>query len=124
MTAHEVFGRVEYMHRTALALAQASLLTEHLGHDAVRIEAARQGMSVVSVVRDDVVSGFKRGDCTDSCGFLANIEVEKATYVAERVVLPTGFLKSADEQHQAIHVQEFVFVDARRKRRRRQTCEI
>ena len=61
------------MHRTALPFAEAGLLAEHLGHNPVRVEAARQCVTVIAVMGDDIVSSFERGYGTDTGSFLTDV---------------------------------------------------
>ena len=50
VAAHERLRDVEEVHRAAAAAGDARLLAEQLGHDAVRVEPARERVAVLAVV--------------------------------------------------------------------------
>src|SRR5216684_5908634 len=72
---------------------------EQLGHDPTRVGALRQTVAVLAVRRDRVVVGAQHGRRADGHRLLANIQVEEAADLAERVALRSLLLEATDQHH-------------------------
>ena len=99
--AHEAARRVEEMHRPALTLRAARRLPEQLRHHRGRGDAARQGLPVLAIRRDDVVFRPERRQRPDAHRLLADVEVAEPPDLPEGVGLRGFFLEAADQEHVA-----------------------
>src|SRR5262249_39913638 len=95
----EVDRLVEQVHRAALALAEPVDATVQLRHRPARVGALGQAMAVLPIGRDRVVVWTHDGSRADRDGFLADVEVEEATDLPERVALRRLLLEPADQDH-------------------------
>ena len=65
-------------------------------------------MAVVAVVCDDVVARLESAYSADSGGFLTDVEMQETSECCPgNSARPQVIFKSADQQHKAIHPQEF-----------------
>ena len=87
VAAPQVPRHVGQVHRPTLALAHARGLTKQLGHERPQRHATGDGIPVVTVVGDDVVAALERRDGANGHSLFANVEVQEATDLAQRVVL-------------------------------------
>ena len=104
--AHESLARIEDVHRTALPFAQTSALPEHLCHHAVRVQTARKGVAVITVMRHDVIPGIQRRHRTDTRRFLTNVEMEESSNASQAVLLSARLFESTNQEHSAVEVQQ------------------
>jgi hypothetical protein len=56
-------------------------------------------MPVITVCRDDVIIRTHRSDGTGHHGFLANVEMAKATNLLRLILLTCAFFEAPDQQH-------------------------
>jgi len=99
VAAQEVRRLVEEVHRAALTVAEPVAAPEQLGHDPTRVGALRQTVAVLAVRRDRVVVGAQHGRRADGHRLLADIQVEEAADLAERVALRSLLLEATDQHH-------------------------
>ncbi len=101
----EVAAReVVEVHRAAVAVRAAFDLAVQLGHQRVRMRAARERVSVRAMRRGEDVALLHRFAHTDRDGLLADRDVQEAGEVAGAEPLLDPLLETADQQHAA---QEF-----------------
>jgi hypothetical protein len=89
----------EHVHGAALALRQAAAASGQLGHDALRIHAAGQHVTVITVTGDHLVALNGRHLHADDDSFLADIEVAESADQAHAVHLTGLLLEAADQKH-------------------------
>jgi hypothetical protein len=93
------------VHRTALALAHAGLLAQHLGHEPFYFCAYGYSVTVITVSGNDMIAILSGTESTDNHCFLTNIKMEEATDLSLLVQFRTPLFKSPDKDHQAIPFQ-------------------
>jgi hypothetical protein len=90
---------VEHVHGATFALGTSILPAKQLSHHRVGCHAAHQRLPVIAIGGDDVVVLPERHDDAAGDGFLANIEVAKATNLANGIHLGTPLLEAALQHH-------------------------
>src|SRR6185437_6303794 len=70
---------VEQVHGAAPAFGDSRRPPEKLGHDAARLDAARDRIAVFAIGGEQVVARLHRGHQADDGGFFAEVEVAIAT---------------------------------------------
>src|SRR4051794_40217097 len=99
VATHEAVLEVEHVHGAAAPVRDALLAAEQLGHDAVRLGAARERVAMRAVGRDEVVLVAHRAHGADDGRLLADREVQEAADLGLRVHLTRSLLEAADEHH-------------------------
>ena len=102
---------VEDVHRSAAPAAASFLLAEHLGHQPVHADAARDRLAVLAIGRDDGVLGRKRLHDADRNRLLAIIEVQKAEDLLRLVQLDAFRLEMPDADHLAQQMMQMGVVE-------------
>ena len=97
-----------HVHRAALAAHHAGGLAEHFRHDALGIQAACDGPTVVAVGRQQVVVRPHRLACAGGDGLLADVQVQKAADLAGGVQLGCFLLEPADQRHLPVQLQQLL----------------
>ena len=96
------------MHRAALAAGIAARAPGQLGHHPLGIHAAGQHVAVVAVGGDPLVAVLGRGLQPDHHRLLADVEMAEAADQPHAVELARLLLETADQQHLAVELQQFV----------------
>src|SRR6185295_12731979 len=107
VAAEVAAGHVVEVHAAALAPADAGGAAAQLGHEGAHVGAARDGVPVVAVVRDDVVVVAQQAHGAHPHRLVADVEVQEAADLALDVELGAAFLEAPDEQHLAIEREAF-----------------
>jgi hypothetical protein len=101
------------MHRPAPSAAATFDFAVHLSHDGIGRHAARQGMAMLAVGRNDAIAGFKGLHATYGDRFFTYIEVEKAADLAALIQLGALFFQAPDAQHLAKQMEPMFPIDRR-----------
>lgn len=101
------------MHRATLTVAETANAASKLGHDAFGIHATRDHMAMVAIRRDHRIALLGRMLHPDDDRFLPDVKVAKAADKTHAIELARFFLEAADAEHLAIHLDEFLFGQAR-----------
>ena len=101
----------EHMHRAAFAFGVPAAAPGELGHNAVGFHTTGQHMAVIAVGGHALVALFCRRLEPHHHGFLADVEMTKATNQTHAIELACFFFKSPDQQHLAVVMQQIVFGD-------------
>src|SRR5262249_26888727 len=96
-------------HRTAFALGIAVLAPGQLSHDALRVHAAGEHMTVVTIASDDLVAVLEGHLHADDHGLLADIKVAKSTDQAHSVHLTGLLFEAPDQQHLPVSREFLLF---------------
>ena len=99
VAAEEALVPVEQVHGAPAAAGAAVDAAEQLGHDGVRMRAARERLAMLAVGGHEVVRVAERLGGADDGGLLADAEVEEAADLRLRVHLAGALLEAADEEH-------------------------
>ena len=99
VAAKEALVPVEEVHGAAAAAGAAVHAAEQLGHDGVRMRAARERLAVLAVGGHEVVRVAERLGGADDGGLLTDAEMEEAADLGLRVHLARALLEAADEEH-------------------------
>ena len=108
MAAVEALFPAEHVHGTALAARIAAGPPGQFRHDPLGVHAADQHMAVVAIAGDAGIGGAGHRLHADHHRLLSDIKVAKAVDQPHAVQLPRLFLESADQQHLAIVLNQFV----------------
>src|SRR5687767_4755763 len=87
VAAVESFLAAEHVHRAALALGVPVLAAGELGHDAFRVHATGEHVTVITIAGDDGIARPAAGLEADDYRFLADVEMAKAADEAHAVKL-------------------------------------
>ena len=101
------------MHRTALTLGTAAILAKEFGHRAIARVTTSQLITMISVSSDDHVIGGDGGFDTGTDGLLTRVQVTEATNLSLLVLQIGGQLKSSDQCHKFVHLQQFLLGGSR-----------
>ena len=110
VAAHEAQPGVEHVHRSAATVRGARLFSEELGHHRLGVDAASDGVAMLSVAGEDVVVGLEGLDAPDHCRLLAQVEVAVAADLGLGVLLLCALLEPADELHLTVKAQQEVAI--------------
>jgi hypothetical protein len=99
VAAPEVVLRVGHVHRSALALRKAGRLSVQFRHDPFRIDAPRQDVPVIAIMRHHVVVRLESGHRADRDGLFTDIEVQKSADLPPSVRFFRAFLEPPDQRH-------------------------
>src|SRR5437879_2594912 len=102
VAAVEVLLGGEHMHRAALAPGVAAVAPGQLGHDALRVHAAGEHVSVIAVGGDDGITRHRGRLHPDHDRLLADVEMAESGDQALAVELTGLLLEAADLQHIAV----------------------
>ena len=91
-----------------MAPTHALLFAEHLGHDRIGGDPARQRVSVLAIRGNDVVVGGQRLHHADADRFFTAVEMEKAANLLGAVRFGTLIFETPDQEH-AAQLGESVF---------------
>lgn len=93
---------IERMHMPAPALAQACLLLEDFGHQAIGVDLFRQPMQMIAMGADQRILGAQPGrDARRDC-LLADAGMQFAMDLPGRHAFQAGFLEMAHIEHRVI----------------------
>src|SRR3546814_19890229 len=95
VTTVEVLLLAEHMHGATLALGVAVLASSQLGHDAARVHAAGEHVSVVTVAGDHRIPVVDGRLHADDDGFLADVKVTEYANPHHTAELPRIRLERA-----------------------------
>lgn len=107
VAAPEMVLDVRHVHRTALAFRKAGRLAVQFRHHPFRVDAARQDVTVVAVMRDHVVVRPEGGHRADRDGLFPDVEVQESADLALAVCLFRALLEPADQAHLLEPVEGF-----------------
>ena len=96
---------IEQVHRAALALHQTRALAVQLGHHLVGVAAEEEGVGVVPVGGDDLVSLLVKREEPGGDRFLPAIEMEVTTDLPLPEAALRGILEEADGVHLPIEIE-------------------
>src|SRR3989440_5161014 len=96
------------MHRATPAAGHAGLAAKELGHDAVRLDTAGDGVAVLTVVGEQVIIWLHASRQANARGLLTQIEVAVTADLGSLVHLRRLLLEATDEQHLAVVGKQFV----------------
>jgi hypothetical protein len=97
------------MHRTALALAQAALLSEDFQHHALDIATLRDRMAMAAVRAGDVIDIFLELLAhPDRARLLAGVEMHKSGNLPIAELHMQPFLEFTDRFHPPVRLQQFI----------------
>jgi len=94
------------VHRAAFALAATGDFTEKLGHYLLAAEATGQGLTMVSVVSDNIIVGSQGGYGAHGDSFLATIKVQETPDIASGILTCTLSFELSNEAHLPIEFQQ------------------
>ena len=109
MPAIEMLFLGEHVHGTALALGITPFTPRQVCHDALRIHATGQHVTMIPVRGDNRIALFCGGLHAGHDSFLPDIEVTKPTDQTHAIQLPRLFLKTADQKHVLIIIHQVAF---------------
>src|SRR5207302_4390810 len=95
--AHQPLLGAEQMHRATPAAGHAGLAAEELGHDAVRLDTAGDGVAVLTVVSEQVVIWLHASRQANARGLLTQIEVAVTADLGSLVHLRRLLFEATDE---------------------------
>src|SRR5438094_10061769 len=99
VSAVEAVLRIEEVHRAALPLRDAGRLSEELRHDAARIGAEGESVSVIAIAGEDHVAFADGGEDSAGDRFLSAVDVEVAANLAAPELALRRLFETADEDH-------------------------
>jgi hypothetical protein len=83
-------------------MGSTGVFTKEFGHEFIDVEATSDGMTMVTVVGEDVVLGLQIGNGADAGGFFTDIEMQKPADFGTSIHLLAFFFETPNQHHLAV----------------------
>jgi hypothetical protein len=90
------------VHRAAHTVGGTGVFAKEFGHEFVDVETTGNSMTMITVMREDMVLGLQIRNRADAGGFFTDIEMQKPTDFGAGVHLLAFFFKTPNQHHLAV----------------------